>query len=203
MRMLATLPNFQKLDCGHSLMNQADASAMARVVRDTQTLVYLSLYYTFGNDNWYKDQHPEEFFADLFRSSSLNVLQLSGTYLNRERAVTVSRGMERNTNVVLEMISYSISPGVSTDLIHYYSALNKAGRGVMQDESSSVSQQVESLTKANGRVPLLYHLIRENPNKRALFESVGGSGPLADEKRPSNAGEATKTRKRAMLLLRT
>ena len=194
MRTLATLPDFQKLDCGYSRMNEADASAMARAVRDSQSLVHLNLCYTFGGDNWYKDQHPAEFFADIFRSSSLKVLQIDGTYLNRERAITVSRGMERNANVRLEMNSYSTSPGVSTDMIHYYGALNEAGRGVMQDESSTVSQQVESLTKANGHVPLLYHLIRENPNKRALFESVGGS-ELADAK--SNAAcDAARKRKR-------
>lgn len=42
----------------------------------------------------------------------------------------------------------------------------------MRNESTSVEQQVEVLVKANGQVPLLYHLLRDNPNKRALFESA-------------------------------
>jgi hypothetical protein len=58
------------------------------------------------------------------------------------------------------------------DMIDYYTDLNKAGRKVMRDESSTVSEQVESLIKTNGSVRLFYHLIRETPGKRALFESA-------------------------------
>lgn len=91
-------------------------------------------------------------------------------------------------------------------MIHYYISLNKAGRKVMQDESSSVSQQVESLIKANGSVCLLYHLLRESSNKRGLFESAIAAATAGEQQAESaasaltdssnDAGEATRKRKR-------
>lgn len=89
---------------------------------------------------------------------------------------TIEVAMERNFVLELGNASHYENendtlkhPG---ELLQYYTGLNMAGRKMMQDESSTNAEMVETLVKASDNVPFLYHLIRNTPNKRALFEAA-------------------------------
>jgi hypothetical protein len=192
MQSLSRLPNLSCLDFSHSLMNEADASAMARAVRDSQSLKALDLTETFKNCDWYKNQYPAAFLGVLLQSPSLEHLQLQGSYLNDSRLKSILLNLKNN--YVVESIGlngcempHGRHRSVS-NAIRYYTRLNKAGRKVMRDESSSLSEMVESLIQANDSVPILYHLLTETPNKRALFEAaLLGGGQASSQKHDSSA----------------
>lgn len=185
MDALANLEGLQEFTFRFGLVNESDASSMARAIPNSKSLVNVALPYTFRDDKWYKNVHVADCFVDLFSSKSVKTLDISGTLITEDRMRVMLDALEKNyvlEQVVRDHCKYEYRMPPTSPDIHEMNVmmdrminLNKAGRGIMMGDSQpTIAQLVDVLVKANeySTPDLVYHLIRESPHQRALMESA-------------------------------